>query len=408
MAEKTPIRTVFNESGQATGLAEFQSGEFIGVTYGGIGTNTLTANSILLGNGTSAVQNSVIQISGSTISSSDSSLITIDDGLSVTGNLTVSGTITGTISSSSSTLGNVQIGVTGANEIDTSSGNLTIDSAGGTVTVDDNLTVSGNTTITGNLTVNGTTTTVNSTTIEITNSFTFEGTTSDENELILSAGDPTADRTITLPDATDTLVGKATTDTLTNKTIDADNNTITNIGPSELSNTAVNPGSYGSSTAIPTITVDQQGRITSASTAAISTDLTISDDSSTSGIITLGSDTLGFVGGLGITTVLNSGNNTLEVKLSASDGTNGQVLTTDGSGTLSFSDVATDLAESTLTTAPASDGDFDLSYDPTQTTQETPFDTTVVDAFGVSLSKNLYSYMDPSGSSVSIDLGALS
>jgi hypothetical protein len=408
MAEKTPIRTVFNESGTATGLAEFQSGEFIGVTYGGIGTNTLTANSILLGNGTSAVQNSVIQISGSTISSSDSSLITIDDGLSVTGNLTVSGTITGTISSSSSTLGNVQIGVTGANEIDTSSGNLTIDSAGGTVTVDDNLTVSGNTTITGNLTVNGTTTTVNSTTIEITNSFTFEGTTSDENELILSAGDPTADRTITLPDATDTLVGKATTDTLTNKTIDADNNTITNIGPSELSNTAVTPGSYGSSTAIPTITVDQQGRITSASTAAISTDLTISDDSSTSGIITLGSDTLGFVGGLGITTVLNSGNNTLEVKLSASDGTNGQVLTTDGSGTLSFSDVATDLAESTLTTAPASDGNFDLSYDPTQTTQETPFESSGVEAFGVSLSKNLYSYMDPSGSSVSIDLGALS
>ena len=68
MAEKLPIRTVFDESGNATGLAEFQSGEFIGVTYGGIGTNTLTTNSILLGNGTSAVQNSVIQISGSTIS----------------------------------------------------------------------------------------------------------------------------------------------------------------------------------------------------------------------------------------------------------------------------------------------------------------------------------------------------
>jgi len=39
--------------------------------------------------------------------------------------------------------GNIQVGITGANEIDTSSGNLTIDSAGGTVTVDDNLTVSG-------------------------------------------------------------------------------------------------------------------------------------------------------------------------------------------------------------------------------------------------------------------------
>ena len=39
---------------------------------------------------------------------------------------------------------NIQIGVTGTNEIDTSSGNLTIDSAGGTVTVDDNLTTIGN------------------------------------------------------------------------------------------------------------------------------------------------------------------------------------------------------------------------------------------------------------------------
>jgi hypothetical protein len=67
--------------------------------------------------------------------------------------------------------GNIQVAVTGDNEIDTSSGNLTIDSAGGTVTVDDNLTVS------GNLTVNGTTTTVNST-----------NTTLDDNLLELNSG----------------------------------------------------------------------------------------------------------------------------------------------------------------------------------------------------------------------------
>jgi trimeric autotransporter adhesin len=35
--------------------------------------------------------------------------------------------------------------------------------------------------------------------------------------------------TVTLPTATDTLVGRATTDTLTNKSIDVDNNTLTNI-----------------------------------------------------------------------------------------------------------------------------------------------------------------------------------
>ena len=248
MTAKTPIRTVFNDSDVATGLAEFQSGEFINVEHGGTGAVTHTANAILLGNTTSAIQSSALQISGSTLSSSDSTLITVNDGLTVTGN----------------------------------------------------------TTITGDLTVNGTTTTVNSSTIEITNSFTFEGSTADDYETVLGVVDPTADRTINLPNAsgtivlqdttdtltnktltspiissisnsgtltlptsTDTLVGRATTDTLTNKTIntasntitiveadisdlqsyilagstdtltnktiDADNNTISNIGDSELS-----------------------------------------------------------------------------------------------------------------------------------------------------------------------------
>lgn len=48
----------------------------------------------------------------------------------------------------------IRMGVTASNELDTSSGNLTIDSAGGTVTIDDNLIIS------GDLTVNGTTTTL--------------------------------------------------------------------------------------------------------------------------------------------------------------------------------------------------------------------------------------------------------
>ena len=55
--------------------------------------------------------------------------------------------------------------------------------------------------------------------ISFNQSIVFEGTTADASETTLSAGEPTADRVITLPDATDTLVGKATTDTLTNKTL---------------------------------------------------------------------------------------------------------------------------------------------------------------------------------------------
>src|SRR6056300_550154 len=54
----------------------------------------------------------------------------------------------------------------------------------------------------------------------------------------------------------------------------ASSNTIT----LDLDNTAVTPGSYGSGTAIPTFTVDQQGRLTAASTTSISTSLDISDD----------------------------------------------------------------------------------------------------------------------------------
>src|SRR6056300_1000442 len=148
MTAKTPIRTVFNESNVATGLAEFQTGEFINVEHGGTGAVTLTSNAILLGNGTSAIQGSAIGISGTTLSSTDSTLITIDEGLTVTGN----------------------------------------------------------TTITGNLTVNGSTTTINSTTVDVVNSFRFEGATADDFETNLTVVDPTADRTITLPDVTGTVI----------------------------------------------------------------------------------------------------------------------------------------------------------------------------------------------------------
>lgn len=54
-------------------------------------------------------------------------------------------------------------------------------------------------------------------------SIVFEGASADDHEITLSAGDPTADRTVTLPNATTTLVGTNTSDTLTNKTIDVSN-----------------------------------------------------------------------------------------------------------------------------------------------------------------------------------------
>ena len=55
----------------------------------------------------------------------------------------------------------------------------------------------------------------------------FEGATADDHETTWAFVDPTADRVISIPNATDTLIGKATTDTLTNKTFDLDANTLT-------------------------------------------------------------------------------------------------------------------------------------------------------------------------------------
>ena len=55
----------------------------------------------------------------------------------------------------------------------------------------------------------------------------FEGATADDFETTLAVTDPTADRTVTFQDATGTVVLRDTTDTLTNKTIDTANNTIT-------------------------------------------------------------------------------------------------------------------------------------------------------------------------------------
>jgi hypothetical protein len=55
--------------------------------------------------------------------------------------------------------------------------------------------------------------------IAFNQSIVFEGTTADSFETTLSAGEPTADRTITLPDATGQVVLRDTTDTLTNKTL---------------------------------------------------------------------------------------------------------------------------------------------------------------------------------------------
>ena len=97
------------------------------------------------------------------------------------------------------------------------------------------------------------------------------------------------------------------------------------------------------------------------------------------------------------------------------DGSSGQVLQTNGSGTLSFVDQSgggeggSSFPNCTVTPLPSSEGNFDLAKQFDQTgSAETPFVSGATDAFGVSLGQ-IYTMMDPVGSTLSpTDLGVLS
>ena len=110
-------------------------------------TATVQANSVALGTDTTGnYVNDVVAGTGVTVTHTpgegSSASIAIGQSVGTTDNPSFAGL----------TADNVQIGITGANEIDTTSGNLTIDSAGGTVTVDDDLVVTGTLTVSGSAT----------------------------------------------------------------------------------------------------------------------------------------------------------------------------------------------------------------------------------------------------------------
>ena len=129
-----------------------------------------------------------------------------------------------------------------------------------------------------------------STTPTFADRITFEGATPDDYELTLLVVEPTSDVTVTLPNATDTLVGKATTDTLTNKSISGSTNTLTNIGNESLTNSTISGKALGTNLDSLTISTGLSGTSYNGSTSVtIAIDSTVA---TTSGTQTLTNKTL--------------------------------------------------------------------------------------------------------------------
>jgi len=152
---------------------------------------------------------------------------------------------------------------------------------------------------------------------------TFEGDTDDAHETILAITDPTADRTITIPDASGTIVTTAATQTLTNKTLTSP--TIT----SGVFNTQFSGSAFldedGMDSNSATKLASQQSIKAYVDAQITAQDLDITSDSGTIAI-DLNSETLTIAGGTGIDTSA-SGNS---ITIATSSGT----VTTTGTQTL--------------------------------------------------------------------------
>ena len=94
-----------------------------------------------------------------------------------------------------------------------------------------------------------------------------------------------------------------------------------------------NTGAFGSSTAIPVITVNGKGLVTAVTTQAISTTLTVAANTGTADAVTLGTDTLTFAGTAPIATVVSNN----AITISATD------ASTSAKGVASFSSSSFDV-----------------------------------------------------------------
>ena len=226
MANKTPIRAVFNDAGTATGLSEFQSGDTLALTHGGLGASLSlgTAGQVLkVNSGANALEFGVVEaivnidnasdLTSNTLVASD--LLLISDG-GTEGRVTLSqvdtlfkgttqtltnksidldaNTLTGTLSEFNSALQSESFVGLAATQTLT---NKTLTSP--TINTPTIATPSISApTLTGIVTATGAV-------FAGASPLVFEGATSNAFETTFAITDPTADRTVTFQDATGTV-----------------------------------------------------------------------------------------------------------------------------------------------------------------------------------------------------------
>ena len=152
----------------------------------------------------------------------------------------------------------------------------------------------------------------------------FEGATDDANETTLVVTDPTADRTITLPNLTGTVSLLDATETLTNKTLTAPTLTSAVLNTAVSGSAVLDEDNMASDSATQVAT--QQSIKAYVDAQLTAEDLDITTDSGTIAI-DLDSDTLTIAGGTGIDTTGSSNTITVAVDSTVATLTGSQTLT---------------------------------------------------------------------------------